>query len=39
MANLSKDNKNFLRSVSSSCHLGNKNLYHQIKLYVESEIA
>ena len=37
MANLSKDNKDILRLISSNSHVGTKNLSHKMKPYVESK--
>lgn len=39
MANLSKDNKDILRLLSSNSHIGTKNLSHQMKPYVESKTS
>ena len=39
MANLSKDNQDILRLLSSNCHIGTKNLSHQMKPYVESKTS
>jgi len=37
MASLSKDQKDYLRLISSNCHIGTKNLSHRMKPYVESK--
>jgi|LakMenEpi03Aug12_release.lakeMendotaPanAssembly.Ray.scaffolds.fasta_scaffold2507779_1 small subunit ribosomal protein SAe len=37
MANLSKDQKDLLRLISSNCHIGTKNLSHKMKPYVENK--
>ena len=39
MANLSADQKDILRLLSSNCHIGTKNLNHSMKPYVESKTA
>lgn len=39
MSNLSKDNKDILRLISSNTHIGTKNLSHQMKPYVESKTS
>jgi small subunit ribosomal protein SAe len=37
MANLTSEHKDILRLLSSNCHIGTKNLCHQMKPYVESK--
>jgi small subunit ribosomal protein SAe len=37
MASLSKDQKDYLRLISSNCHIGTKNLSHKMQPYVESK--